>query len=436
MNDKQDAYEGSLDTCSILEKSKASPVGGDMFSVTPWTEANMNNYQTSKDSLKTICGKLSKQETDFTDVNPMGEKVETEGYCDVLATNGIEENGYGSLLGKRRSAMTSTEKRLCQYGHNIYSERPNASEAPSAVDSLSKGNRNRTESDTRHCETWKIKDAGPQEQRDYNKTGNSEVTKIVPLKPQRSKKSLNKENKDVNPRTQSPSDGDVADVTVDVHVTESKDRLCEAGRRADDKTVPQSAVGAVKENKGPTKYQSKAAMSHQQQSQWVKKELLGQQELRDFRGTTEQSQCSKGGMLHEDHFHNQEGQESFLCSSKAPTAPPRTLPLKTQWSRDRQSNVDNSHIHYRLPGQETSKRKQAVNHRPALFVHHRKVKHQASLHELRTVSCKCFDHPKTKSHTYFRTHVAVYKKAKVHIPPHCIIGRESFLLSVVPFRKA
>lgn len=40
------------------------------------------------------------------------------------------------------------------------------------------------------------------------------------------------------------------------------------------------------------------------------------------------------------------------------------------------------------------------------------------------------------THTYFRTHVAVYEKAKVHVTPHRIIGPESFLLSVVPLRKA
>lgn len=347
-----------------MEKSKASLVGGDMFSVTPWTEANTNNCQTPKDSLKTRYGISPKQETDFTvarltDMNPMGETVANEGYDDVLATNGVQENGYGSSLDKQRSAMTNIDKRHCQYGHNIHPERPKTFEAPSAVESLPKGNRTRIESDTRHCETWKIKEQGRQEQKDYNKTGNSEVTKIVPLKPQRSKKSLNKENKDVNPQTQSQSDRGIADVTWDVHVTKSKDRSCEAGRRVDDKTVLQSAMGVVKENKGLTKYQSKAAMSHQQQSQQVKKELFGQQELRDFRGTTEQSQCTKGYMLHEDHFQN--NTESLLCGSKVPTAPPRTLPLKTQWSRDRQNNMDNSHIHYRLPGQETSKRKQAVN---------------------------------------------------------------------------
>lgn len=396
-----------------------------MFSVTLWTER-------PPDSLKTRRGTSPKQETDLTATGQTEGQLATKGHHDILAKNVIQENGYGSSPDKPRSATINRDLRHCQYEHNIHPERPKTFEAPLALDFVPKGNGTRTESDMRHCETWKIKDPGPQEQKDCNKTGNSqsEVTKIVPLKPQRSKKSLNKENKDINPQIQSQCDRGIVGVTVDVHMTKSKDRSCEARRRVDDNTVLQSATDVVKENKGLTKYQSEESMSYQQQTQQVKKEFFGQQEFREFRGTTGQIQCTRGGMLHEDYFQN--------CGSKVPTAPPRTLPLKTQWSRDRQSNMDTSHIHYRPPGQETSKRKQAVKHLPALFVHHRKVKHCKTLHELQAMSCNsCFDHLKPKqSHTYFWTHVAAYEKAKVHVPSHCIMGPESFLLSVVPFRKA
>ncbi|XP_076597260.1 band 4.1-like protein 1 isoform X1 [Chaetodon auriga] len=359
--DKQDAYEGALDN-SKLDKSKTLSVGRDMFSVTPWTEANMNNCQTPRDSLKTRPGTSPKQETGLTFTNAMDETVATNGHHDsVLARNVVQENGYGSPPDKQRSVMMSRDMRHCQYEHSIHRERPATSEAPMAVDSLPKG---RIESDERHCE--KIKDPSPTGVKDCNKTGNShsEVTKIVPLKPQRSKKSLNKENKGVvNPQTQSQSDRGVFGATGDVHVTKSKDGSCEAGRRVDDNTVLQSAEDVVKENTGATKYHSEAAMSYQQQTllhQQIKKELFGQQELRDCRGTTAQSQWTRGGVVHEDHFqNNSELKENLLTGCKFPTAPPRTLPLKTQWTRDRQSNMDNSHIHYRTPSQETAKRKQA-----------------------------------------------------------------------------
>uniref|UniRef100_A0A8C4NZV5 Si:dkey-178k16.1 n=1 Tax=Dicentrarchus labrax TaxID=13489 RepID=A0A8C4NZV5_DICLA len=369
--DKQDAYEGVLDTYSKLETSKTSSVGSDTFSVTPWTEANMNNFQTPWDSLKTRPGTSPKQQTDFTatgltDMNAMDETGATNGHHDsVFARNVIQENGYGSPPGKQRSALINRDMRHCQYEHNIHRERPKTFETPVAVDSLPTGNGGRSESDMRHCEAWKIKDTSPMRAKDCNKTGNShsEVTKIVPLKPQRSKKSLNKENKGVvNSQTQSQSDRCAFAATGDVQMTKSKDGSCEAGSRVDN-TVLQSATDVVKENTGPTKYHGEAAMSYQQQSplhQQIKKELFGQQELRDSRGTTGQSQWARGGVLHEDHFqNNSDFKENLLSSSKYPTAPPRTLPLKTQWSRDRQSNMDNSHIHYRTPGQETAKRKQA-----------------------------------------------------------------------------
>lgn len=360
-------------------------MGREPCSVTAWTEANMNNCQSFGDSLKTRPGTSPKREVDFTatgltDMNPMDDTVATNGHHDyVLARNVVQENGYASPPDKQRSAMISRDMRHCQYEHNTHRERPKTLET---VDSFPKGIRGRTESDGRHCDTWKIKDPSPVGDKDCNKAGNShsEVTKIVPLKPQRSKKSLNKENKSVvYPQTKSQFDRSVFAAAGDVQMTKLKDGSCEAGKRVDDNTVP--ATDVVKENTGATKYHSEGAMSSQQQTllhQQIKKELCERQELRDCRGTTGQSQWTRGSVLHEDHFQNSsEFKESVLSSSKFPTAPPRTLPLKTQWSRDRhESNMDNSHIHYRTPSQETAKRKQAVNHLPPnLFIHHRKVKH-------------------------------------------------------------
>ncbi|XP_069545148.1 band 4.1-like protein 1 [Brachyistius frenatus] len=347
--DKQDAYEGTLDSYSKAEKSESSSMGRDMLAVTSWTEANMNNCQTCWDASRT----RPKQETGLRDTNLVDDTVATNGHHDsVLAKNAIQENGYGSPPEKQTGEMNS-DMRHRQYERR---ERPQGFEISVAVDSFPKANR-ATESGTRHCEAWKIQDPSPMGEKDSNKTGNShsEGTKIVPLKPQRSKKSLNKENKDVvNPQTQSQSDRGVSGAAGDVQMTKSS---CESGRRLDDNTVQQSATDVAKESTAAPKYHSDSAVLYQQQAQLhqqVKHEAVGQPELRDSRDTTGQSQWVRGGALHEDYFQNI---SEFSC--KYPTAPPRTLPLKTQWSRDRQSNMDNSHIHYRTASQETAKRKQA-----------------------------------------------------------------------------
>ncbi|KAM6982705.1 uncharacterized protein LKV04_013215 [Tautogolabrus adspersus] len=295
-------------------ENKTSPVSKDTVSLKPWTH------------FKT----MANTEVDNT--------ATTKGHHhdSVSTRNVVHENGYGSLSDKDRSAVIHKDVKQSQFENRIHRERPTNFETP-PTQSLPKGIGGKSESDTRHCESWKVKDPSPMGAKDCHKTENShsEVTKIVPLKPQRSKKSLNKENKGVpNPQTQSWSDRGVFGATGDVQMTESKGGSCEAGRRVDDYTVLQAATDVVKENTGAAKYQSEAAVSHPQQSllhQQIKKELLRQQEIRDSR------------------------------------APPRSLPLKTHWTRDRQSNVDSSHIHYRTASQETANKwKQAVNHQPPL----------------------------------------------------------------------
>jgi len=346
--DKQDAYEGELNTSTKVEQSEPSSLGRDVLSVKLWTESKMNNCQTARDSLTSGPGTSLKQETDFRATGLLDDTPATNGHHDSISVrNDIQENGYGSPHDKQRSGMINRDMKHCQYEHNIHQE---SFEPPVAVDSLPKGHGGDIERDARLCETWGKEAPSPTGERECNKTGNahSEVTKIVPLKPQRSKKSLNKGNTGaVN--TQCRPDRGISGATGDVQMTKSNDVSCDAGRRADG--------DAVKENTAASKYYSEAAMSYQQQT------LLRQQiknELRDGRGPTGQSLWTRGGQ--EDHFLNySEFKENFLSGSKFPTAPPRTLPLKMHWSRDRPSSVDSSHIHYRTPGQETAKWKQAVN---------------------------------------------------------------------------
>ncbi|KAL6119844.1 epb41l1 [Pungitius sinensis] len=352
--DKQDAYEGEVNAHPKVEKSEPSSLGRDMLTVTPWTEAKINNCQTDRDSLKSSPGTSLKQGTDFRakgiiHLKKGGDTVAPNGnHNSILAKNAIQENGYGSPHDKQGREPSNSNMKHCQYDRNTHQERPKNFETPGAVDCLPKGDQGDSESDASRCET------APRP-RECNKTRNShpEVAKMVPLKPQRSKKYLNYENAGVV-GNQSRSDG----AAGDVQMTKSKDGSCEEGRRGDDKAALHSAAD---EKTAAPKNPSEAATSYQPQTLLnlqIESELFGQQELRDSRGTAGQNAWTRGG--HEEHFQNHsECKENFLSSSKFPTAPPRTLPLKMQWSRDRQSNVDSSHIHYRTPGQETAKRKQA-----------------------------------------------------------------------------
>ncbi|XP_069382837.1 band 4.1-like protein 1 isoform X2 [Paralichthys olivaceus] len=363
---KQDAHDGALDAYS-KESSKTPSMVRNTFA--SWTEASMNNCQTLIDSSRTRPQTSLEQEIDFTsrgvrDPNPMDDTSTSKRHHDsVFSRHTFQENGYGSSPDKQRN----DDVRLCLYEHNSHLDRPRNFESPTVLESLPKDDGVRIERDDRD---WKIKDQSPAGRKDCDKTGSShsEVTKVVPLKPQRSKKSLNKENKgDVNPQTQIHSDRDVFVAAGDVQMTNSKDASCEAERILEDNTPLQSATDVVKENTAAAKNHSEAAMLNEQQTQiyqQMKNELFRHQELRDRSDATGQNHWTRGGggggVLYEDNFqNNSEFKENLFSGSKFPTAPPRTLPLKTQWSRDRQSNMDNSHIHYRTPGQESARRKQA-----------------------------------------------------------------------------
>ncbi|XP_029361275.1 band 4.1-like protein 1 [Echeneis naucrates] len=368
MIDKQDALEGALDASSKMEKSKTSSMGTNAFAMTSWTEANMKNCQTPWESLRTRPGTPPKEETDFTATAPTDGNLKDNAAANrhhdsLLARTAIQENGYESPVDKQSNTTDNRDVRRGQYERSsIYRERPKNFETSVAVDFLLKTNGATAENDTRHGESRKIKDPSPMGEKVCNKTRSSEVTKIVPLKPQRSKKSLNKENKgDVNPQTQSQSERGVFAAYEDVHTTKSKDGSCDAAYTNILNDVLQSAADVVKESTIATKYHSESTFSYQQQAQPHQHMLSGQQELRDCRHVTGQGRWTRGGgPLHEDHSQNSsEFKENLFPNGKFQTAPPRTLPLKTQWSRERPGNADNSGIHSRTPSQEAAKWKQA-----------------------------------------------------------------------------
>lgn len=207
----------------------------------------------------------------------------------------VQENGYRPSPDDATGAKPDKDRGRCQYERGSCPQRPKTFEAPLAADFVPKGARTRTES-----EALKTNDAEPQPGNSH-----SEVTKIVPLKPQRSKKSLNRESRDISAQKESG--------WSDVDASESKDGSSEA-------SLPKW------------------------QQQQAGREPIGRQELRRSDGAPEE--------------RDWELRESQACGSRAPAAPPRTLPLRAHWSRD------TSHAHHWPPGQEPSKRKQAVNHPP------------------------------------------------------------------------
>lgn len=295
----QDAFEIPRNTRSDLGNQVS--VGEGVFSVGSWSRANVKNCQTPADFIETVLGTSAVQEINMDLPLATG----------AVARNAVRENGYGPSPGKQKTVAVDGEARDCQHRQNIH---PRTFEAPLFTDSLPQGSGTKSASNNRDYETWKTNKRFPQELKNDNKTENSqtEVTKIAPLKPQRSKKSL---NKDVSP-AQSWYDRGVPDGNA----SHSSDGSAQAEGRVD-ADVGQQPRRAPAEG---------------------------------------QSQSQRGG----ENFHNSSDFKDVLfCCSKAPTAPPRSLPLKTHWSRDRHGNMDNSHIHHQPAGQETSKRKRAVKPR-------------------------------------------------------------------------
>lgn len=298
----QDAFESPPRTRSDSENQGS--VGKGVLSVGSWSRADMKNCPTPADFTKTVHGTSAMQEIN------LNLSLAT----DPLAWNAVHENGYGLLHGKQKTVVVNSDVRHCQRGQNIH---PRTFEVPMFTDSLPQGSETKSANNNRDSQIWKTNEQFPKELKNDNKTENlqSEVTKIVPLKPQRSKKAL---NKDVSP-AQSWSDRGVPDGNA----TQSSERSTQAERR-------------------------------------VEADVLQQ----PLRGPAGQSQSQRGG---ENFQNSSDFKDVLFCCSKVPSAPPRSLPLKTHWSHDRHGNMDHSHIHHQPAGQETSKRKRAVKPRSSIM---------------------------------------------------------------------
>lgn len=383
-------------------------MGRDMFVGMHWNDrksaddhmgkvANINSSLTPWNCRPRAGGLRSpKHETDQTatglkDISLTDHAIASNGhsYDTVFTRNGVKENGYCSppadnIYSKQRTEMKNRESRQSQYPYDFHQVSPNNFDTQLAAGSFSKGTWSRIETDWKQSEVWKAKDQNPERAKNSSETLNShsEVPRIVPLKPQRSKKSLNKGNKGVlNPQTQNQAALGAAGNTNVTQMMKSIEGPSEIETRADYITAVQSSTYSIKQNMSATKHYTETTMSLQQRSQChfsddqqLRNELSGHQELIDLRDIMGLGQWTGGGMLvHEDHLQNcPDLKNSLLSSSKfssSQTTPPRTLPLKAQWWREtgirsRHGSMDISHIHYRIPSQETTKRKQAVNRLP------------------------------------------------------------------------
>ncbi|XP_054631105.1 band 4.1-like protein 1 isoform X2 [Dunckerocampus dactyliophorus] len=318
--DKQDANGRALDYDSNVAR--------DTLTVTHWTGENGTTW----DTMTSPIGIFPKNDLRSTDINSVDAPLATNvGYDSVLTRSSIHENGHGSPKEKQRNGTKSIDVKLCQYEKSMHQvQTKNFAASLEALDPVSKGRRERQ----------KIEGQSPLDlQRDCTKTLNSEVAKVIPLKPQRSKKYFNKDNKGgVNPQIQSEWS-----VAGDAAMIQSKGESRETTRRVEENDRLQSSIGEVPKDSASKKYQSGAGPPHQQDFK----------QLRDATSPT-----PRGGEQQEDAQNNADLKESVLSRSTFPTVPPRTLPLKKQWSRDRHSNTDCSHIHFRT-NQDTTKRKQA-----------------------------------------------------------------------------
>uniref|UniRef100_A0A3P9M9Q4 Si:dkey-178k16.1 n=1 Tax=Oryzias latipes TaxID=8090 RepID=A0A3P9M9Q4_ORYLA len=292
--DKEDACEGTLDPHSKTEKSKITSKGSEIFADTSRAETVGSNcsWESSRTKVETFL-----HAAEVKEMKKLDNTITANGHHDsALMRTAFNANGHDFPSDKLMSEMRG------KYRCNEHKDNAKDAESSVAVDSFLKGGRGGSESHSPHYEAWKRKDLSPTEEKDCNNFGNSnsKIPKIIPLKPQRSKKSLNKENQD-GVHAESWSDRNAA-----AAFGEWTKASCESARSLDDTAGRHSCPLC----------------------QQTKNEFFPKQELKDRRDTTVQ-------------------------------APPRTLPLKIHWSRDRPSNVDSSHIHFRTPNPESAKRKQA-----------------------------------------------------------------------------
>ncbi|XP_057679136.1 band 4.1-like protein 1 isoform X1 [Corythoichthys intestinalis] len=316
--DKQEANGRMLDC--------VSNVTTDMLTMVPWAEENGGTLKS-----RTAVSPKTNLRTRPKARSPLDHpSVNNNGHDSLLTRNCIHENGFSSPKEKQKNETLSRDVKCCHYEAEAFSE---------SLDSVSKGKRDSLSNDTQ-----KIERLSPEELlKDFSKTlksDHAESTKVVPLKPRRSKKSLNKDTEGYV-QTLNQSEWNLIG---DSGLIRSDSKSCET-RRLDGNDRLHSVTDGVNDN-SVVKYHSWARQSHHQEK-----------DLSESKGAA--STMPRSGEQQEV-AENITDFNSEKLLSRLPTVPPRTLPLKKQWCRDRHSNTDCSHIHYRS-NQDATKKKQAEN---------------------------------------------------------------------------
>ncbi|XP_071228067.1 uncharacterized protein [Salvelinus alpinus] len=302
----------------------------------------------------------------------------TYSYDTFFSRNSVQENGFDSppadnLYSKERIEMKSKQLKQSLYQYESFPERKNNSNDQVAMESVNNSNQGGSESERkremREPEALETKEPKPERGNYSNKMGSashSKVTRIVPLKPQRSKKYLNKGgNKGVNqPQTQTQAEGGVAGRVDDTRMMQSTEEPSETRKRIG---LPPACPDANDSKQGVTTTNQHTEVT---KHQLPENELQGtgeHKEQRDIIGSS--FWTDSGRLIHEGHPEAYpDFTDTFFFGSKAlasHAAPPSTLPLKTQWSREtrvrNRQNVtnDSSNGHYRNSSQEATKKKQA-----------------------------------------------------------------------------
>uniref|UniRef100_A0A8C7PIS4 Si:dkey-178k16.1 n=1 Tax=Oncorhynchus mykiss TaxID=8022 RepID=A0A8C7PIS4_ONCMY len=242
---------------------------------------------------------------------------------DVLQKHQASINELKRALREPNSKLSQREKRL------------STATPPGGTPERKQSERKR---EMREPEALETKEPKPERGNYSNKTGSashSKVTRIVPLKPQRSKKSLNKGgNKGViNPQTQTQAEGGVSRRVDDTRVMQSTEEPSETRKRIG---LPPACPDANDSKQGMTTTNQHTEVT----KHWLpENELQGTGEHKDQRDIIGSSFWTDGGrLIHEGHPEAYpDFTDTFSFGSKAlasHAAPPSTLPLKTQWSRE------------------------------------------------------------------------------------------------------
>jgi len=407
MIDTQDVYEAPMDVYSEGEHNKAnytlqhneSTMHGDIFSLTSWNNTapmdgqngKIDNTIASWDSLRTRGDGSSSSDaekelscTGFEGADHSEVSGSPSGHSHSLpyTKNGAQhQNGCGSPAAAK-TVVRNTEFQHCYFQYDTHQETLRNFDASAVLESPPGGPECRFETTERErCEACEpTAEPNPEGVKELSQPGNSELEVIrkIPLKPQRSKKSLNRGNAQTQAKSVLDAASDLGPFGETLVWRSAEDSYESPKGGGDDVAAVHRGPEVVKPARQVGKRHNNAAMTghqepHHYPTPYAKAVALPQQaqgrDRDEVMGSTGQYTSSTQGMWSQEAEMNLFGSASV---SAAQTTPPRSLPLKSLWSRDgggrsRPNSMEGSHIlgHiHRNPGQDATKRKQAVKHPP------------------------------------------------------------------------